>query len=528
MTAPAMFMRPFSRGPLVVLPPCGFLVIDLYCRMSEGDDGTVYKCEDQEAQGRWTVERWAESNGFTFGPEGQVRVGVVRYDHNLSAWKHNVIRHSFIEVMDRLEAGESQGVWFRDVDRFTRKMHEAVRIADLAQAGAHVLSYTSSYDLTDWDDRERFLQKSLKAEAESAQISKRVKWSLDMKTMQRGQTISTKRGFARDGYLYGTDAQGLRVRVPREQLAREQAAVRDAATRLIAGESLYAIAMEWNANGLTTVYGGRWDVGNLRVTLSSGALAGIVERKAPGDKKAKPVLREDGSKIVMAGDHALDQATFTRLQLRLAYKKRGRPVTNYLLSGIARCGSCGATLYGRPEKGRLTYWCQKRPRTGVGCGKARTDAVWLEQYVSAAVVRRLNDPEHEDVLAQVEERRAQRQGEAQAELERLVAESDELAEQAGDYPLSALKVALAQYQTLIAAATAAVEEAAQERDEDEDGEDEDGEDQEEDVTDWANATLAKRRRLVKRAYPHGLFITGSGLDNKDPDRVVPGPDPEAS
>src|SRR6187431_17517 len=91
------------------------IVIDLYCRMSYGDDGTVFKCEDQEKQGRESVEEWARQQGLTFGTD--VVIGEVVYDHALSAWKPKVIRPGFNKIMARIEGQVSHGVWIRDVDR---------------------------------------------------------------------------------------------------------------------------------------------------------------------------------------------------------------------------------------------------------------------------------------------------------------------------------------------------------------------------------------------------------------------------
>jgi site-specific DNA recombinase len=62
----------------------------------------------------------------------------------------------------------------------------------------------------------------------------------------------------------------------------------------------------------------------------------------------------------------------------------------YLLSGIATCGTCGATLQVLPARasGPARYMCRAD-----GCGlKVYRDLALLDGYVSARVVRRLNDP----------------------------------------------------------------------------------------------------------------------------------------
>jgi site-specific DNA recombinase len=118
-------------------PEPGVVIIDLYCRISQDYDGTLRSVEDQEALGRlWVAER----------SELGYQVGKVFRDHALSGWNPKVNRPEFNELMVRLETGASQGIWVRNLDRFTRKMGEAVRLADAAKAGAIVGHVDGSYE----------------------------------------------------------------------------------------------------------------------------------------------------------------------------------------------------------------------------------------------------------------------------------------------------------------------------------------------------------------------------------------------
>lgn len=483
------------------------IVIDLYCRMSKGDDGTIFKCEDQERQGRESVANWARQQGLVFGED--VVIGKVLYDHALSAWKAKVVRPSFNEIMDRLESGQSHGVWVRDVDRFVRKMHEAVRIADVAKAGARVLALRSDYDLTTRKGRKRFLEDAMDAEDESSRISERVRDGLKNKAL-RGRSLASSRGFARPGYLpnpEGWEPGDPRVWCPEEQVALEVANLRDAVERILAGEAaMNTIADEWNEAGLTTTKGGRWDAGILRQMMEKPALAGLVVH---GGKIVGELA--DGS------EPPLDRETWDRLQAFFAGRKRGRTATEYLLSGIVRCRECGNLLYGRPLKARpryadggeyRQYWCQIRPSHPSRCGKVRMDQRQLDRIVEEFVVDRLGDPRHADRVNRVAAKREEERDRILSRLHQLQETGKGIAAKAAVRGHEWVDAAMGPIDTEVAELTAELaklnatdtpEEAAFDA-----------------TLTWDKATPLQRRAMVRRAFPEGLFI-GLGSSRGDDD-----------
>jgi site-specific DNA recombinase len=464
-------------------------IMDLYCRMSQGDDGTLFKCEDQERQGRAYVAEHAH--------EGWV-VGKVLYDHALSGWKRNVIRPSFNQIMDRLESGESHGVWVRDLTRFTRKLPEALRIKQAVDAGGVVAAGYSEYDLSTVRGLRAFYDDAVDAELESQRISERTRAGMRNKAL-RGRALSTVRGFARPGYLpngKGWEAGDPRTFVPAEQLTREVQAVRDATTRILAGEPMSDICQEWNDAKLLTVKGGKWDTGVLRQMLTSPALAGLLTYKG------EVVGRLDGEPV-------LDLATRERLLLSFSSRKRGRPAKAYLLSGIVTCEACGAKLYGRPKGTRTyndgsptrQYWCQVRPNsTTTGCGKVSMDQREADRVVEALVVKRLGDPRHADRITRVAARVEKAQTVILKELSHLNTEVDDLLSKKPDavWTMDRINVKMAQYAELIEDAQTrllTLGEVPTAGDALEDAQ-----------ADWDAADEAERRTLVKRAYPEGLTI----------------------
>ncbi len=92
-------------------------------RLSFAPNGETVKVDDQMEMGREEIERRG-------GVVGQVFPGNSR-----SAWKPNVVRPQWNALMQRLEAGASNGVWVYDVTRFSRKVLEGERLVQLATTG---------------------------------------------------------------------------------------------------------------------------------------------------------------------------------------------------------------------------------------------------------------------------------------------------------------------------------------------------------------------------------------------------------
>lgn len=64
-----------------------------------------------------------------------------------------------------------------------------------------------------------------------------------------------------------------------QQVAEEVARIKEAARRVLAGESVWSIASDWNDEGVPTVTGRPWTVQTLTSILRSGRIAGLREHK---------------------------------------------------------------------------------------------------------------------------------------------------------------------------------------------------------------------------------------------------------
>jgi site-specific DNA recombinase len=487
------------------------IIIDLYCRISKDYDGTLRAVEDQEALGRaWIAEH---------AHEGYV-LGRVFRDHALSGWNPKVSRPDWEECMTRLETGAAQGVWVRDLDRFTRKLAEAERLLIAAEAGALVIAGHSSYDFSTARGKRGFREDAVDAAYESDRISERSSRGKRSK-VARGKSNASKRGFARPGYLPNAEdwePGEARVEVPADQLAREVAAVRDAVDRLLAGETLAAIARGWNDAGLLTLSGCRWDGGMLRQMLVAPSMAGYL---ATRDAKGKWTILGQAP-----GEPVIDPAKWDRLMLNFASRKRGRPATEYLLSGILTCGKCGSYLYGRPvvahspyEDGqvRRQYWCQVRVKEG-GCGTLTIDQRFADAVVTEQVLLTLQDPRHADRVARVAAKVEAAQRAITKELSDLNAEADAVTDKIGQpgWTVARVDAALAKFAPLIEDAAKRLKDL---------GEVPDGGHYEDAAKDWADASITMRREMVRKAFPEGLHVTAASSRGRAAllaNRIVPG------
>lgn len=489
------------------------IVIDLYCRISKDYDGTLRSVEDQEAMGRAWIAEHAHL-GYVLGE--------VHRDHALSAWNPKVKRAAFNRLMARLESGAAQGLWVRDLDRFSRKMDEAERLVRVAKAGAVIVARHSSYDFSTARGIKSFREDAVDAAYESDRISERTSRGKASRKA-RGKGNESKRGFGRPGYLPnppGWMAGDPRTPVPADRLAREIRAVREAAASIIAGGSMSDICRAWNAEGLYSVSGVEWDVSSLRTMFESPAVGGMLTDRETGE-----VIRDDV-------EGPLDRATWERLMLNFASRRRGAPATEHLLSGLLWCAECGGRMYGSPLKAckpypdgsvRRNYVCQRRIKAGEGCGRTRIDGLYADEFVRALVLARVGDPRHVERVQMVSERRHEARRAILKELSDLNAEIDSVTAKTGTSALwTAARVnkALENFEPLVADAQARLDAL---------GDVEDDSAHIDAMSDWEAANLDQRRALIRRAVPEGVYVKRMGYRKRDRpsvDRFVVG-EPEA-
>ncbi|HEX9123587.1 MAG TPA: recombinase family protein [Actinomycetota bacterium] len=146
----------------------------------------------------------------------------------------------------------------------------------------------------------------------------------------------------------------------------EAEAIRDAARRLLNGESLSSVTAVWNAQGLTTTRGNPWKMQVVRRLLLQPRIAGLREHR--------------GEVYPATWEPIIDPRTWGALRDLLKDPRRLQPHTRgkYLLTNLLICGKCGARMTGQPVRGVAAYACL---RGHGGCSQARIMAAQLEEYV---------------------------------------------------------------------------------------------------------------------------------------------------
>lgn len=161
---------------------------------------------------------------------------------------------------------------------------------------------------------------------------------------------------------FGHSADGSQV------VEVEAAAIREAARRVLGGETLSAVVRDWNGRGLPTAKGGPWRVNSLSTLLVQLRLA------------EPPQI--------------LDMETHEGLVALHASRSKGprRATRNYLLTGLLRCWRCGGNMRGMPRShGADLYVCPGPPHGG--CSGTAVTADHAEEAIGAMVLARLDSPQ---------------------------------------------------------------------------------------------------------------------------------------
>lgn len=277
----------------------------------------------------------------------------------------NKPRPAYQHLLDDIAEGLVDAVVVWDLDRLHRRPIELEEFLDLADRHAIALaSVGGDVDLATPQGRMVARIKGAVARQEVEQLSRRLR----RKQLELAQAGKVGSGGIRP-YGYTRDRMNI--------INDEAGIVREAAARVLAGESLGGIAADLTAREIATVRGGPWSRTSLRELLLRPRIAG---------------LRQYQGAVIgpAAWPGILDRDTYEGVRVILTNPQRQPPgVTNarkHLLSGIAVCGVCGSPLrihHGGPSA-PLGYSCQQR-----GCGKVRRSLHHLDEFITKLIIPRL-------------------------------------------------------------------------------------------------------------------------------------------
>jgi site-specific DNA recombinase len=342
-------------------------------------------------------------------------------------------REDFKRLIDDLErdafGADVLAIW--ESSRGSRRVGEWVDLVDLCKERSvriWVTTHGRLYDPANARDRRSLLEDAVDAEYESDKTSERIR---------RDVRAAAEKGRPHGKNIYGyqrvyDDKTRELLRV--EEHPEQAPIVKEAARRILAGDTFYAVAKDFNERGIASRrptrkehrenYG--WTPPAVKQMLTMPAYAG--KRQHQGE---------------IVGDAVwpalIDFATWVKLQIVMSPPERKRtndwPAT-HLLAGIALCGVCGApTRVGKQNAGGKkhdadgnpvprhtyrTYLCSGVPGRPGPDGKKGFHVAMREEHldevVTELVLARLERP---DFLAMIGERGEGNDAERRAVLDEL-------------------------------------------------------------------------------------------------------------
>lgn len=326
----------------------------IYCRISLAALDDTTKVEDQERICRELAARlgWDVADVYT--------------DNNRSAWQKNRTRPEWDRMLADVEAGHVSAIIVYHGDRLVRRPEDLADLIKLADSkGVKLASPTGTHNLD--NDRLELWIRAAFAEEESTRSSERRKTMYD-RWRREGRVQANGRG----GRVWGFESDSV-THVP-----AEVAVIREAARRVLAGQSAVAIGAALTAEGHRMPTGRAITYDAIRRTLCKPRYAGLMP---DGQNKGawEPVL-----------DRATWEAMCAILDARAGrYAGKMTNGRKYLLSGLATCGPCG-------EPVQIRYQTRRPDQSGYGCvtpgcHRVQRNREHLDEYVITAVLARLAD-----------------------------------------------------------------------------------------------------------------------------------------
>jgi site-specific DNA recombinase len=324
----------------------------IYARISDDRRGEEVGVDRQLAACRELAERSGKPVAVTFT------------DNDISAYSGKP-RPGFESLLEAMTRGDFGTLVVWHVDRLYRSMKDLERIIDAAETGGVKIETVTSGDLDLSTSAGKMIARILGSVArqESEHHAERRREA----NKERALAGSWRREGSRP---FGFNSDGSH-REP------EASMLRKAATDLLSGVSLHAVAREWNAAGVTTVRGVQWTNLHVRRVLTNARVAAlrVHQGKVVGPGKWEPIIEPERWHGLVA------LLTNPERKNALAFERK------YLLSGVALCGVCDKPLYAAHPHGKdraMLYVC----RNGSHVGRKGEDLdVHIETIVMAFLMK---------------------------------------------------------------------------------------------------------------------------------------------
>jgi len=342
----------------------------VYCRISRDSEGSGLGVARQLKACRELAERL----GWT--------VAEVYIDNSRSAYDRTKKRPEYERMLADVQAGRIDGVLCYAVDRLTRHPIELERLVEVFVANRTAVRTVvgGELDLNTEEGQLRARIMGSVARFESGRKGERLRAKAEEMVAAGKRPCGGPRPFGYDRH-YDDPGSPHRKITGETVNEREGEAIRDAAVRLLAGESMRSVSAAWSAEGLLTSMGNPWSITSFRQMITSPRLAGMIVhrgRVVDGVQAQWPPI--------------LERETHEQLAALLA--GRGTPresnARRFWLTGFVFC-SCGTAMsVGKAASGKRRYECKAKAEGG--CGGRVVSLPDLERFMSVLVIRRLRDP----------------------------------------------------------------------------------------------------------------------------------------
>lgn len=331
----------------------------IYCRISSDREGAGLGVARQEEDCR----QLASSLGWP--------VATVYQDNDLSAYSGKP-RPEYRAMLEAARAGEIDAIVSWHNDRLHREPRELEEFIDVCEAGRIAVQTVKAGPLDLGTPAGRMVARQFGAIAryESEHRSERIRRKHDELAKNGHLSGGGKRA-------YGYEAGGRTIR------ESEAIHIREAAHRVLAGDTIRSVCRDFNLRGIASARGGAWSAVSMKNMLISARLCGHRDYHRAGT-----LIPGDWPAIL-----TLDQTLRLRALLPLKPGPRlGRPQPRGLLTSLLRCGRCGNRMTTHsPTAGARNYHCPMGKPDHPGCGIAVRKG-HLDEFVVSSIFAALDTP----------------------------------------------------------------------------------------------------------------------------------------
>lgn len=348
-----------------------------YLRVSQDRHGDSVSPEQQ----RHEIGELAQAKGYT----------VVEWleERDLSAYQRNVRRPLWDAMLKRLDEVDAVIVW--ELERAARRLLASATLLELLDDhGVRLLTVRGALDSVENRDAVEIL--FTVSAGESRRLAARVARAHRYKTTVLGLPSHPRDRF---GWRYDKTANAMVVE------PSEAAVIRAMAAASLAGRGDSAIARALNEGTLVgrvidPPRGRQWYGSTVKHMLDTPSVAGFVVHKGQAAQ----------DEPTMPGVLSVEEWETLRA-IRKSRRRRGQRHPGgspALLTGWARCASCGAGMYRCSPAPNEQYSCGRRIMGGACPAPASIRMRWLDEYVTAEFFRKLDEDQvRPDDVAPVDE-----------------------------------------------------------------------------------------------------------------------------